>query len=107
MVAGADIMVRAFDGLGFGTSFRLFVGVVEILAGLCLLAPRSAAVGAALLTCLTIGVMGASMLQMAGGNTHLVMARGQAAAQIHQAVVGSCDAAKSGFGIGSRRDWNI
>ena len=107
MVTGADIMVRAFDGLALGSSFRLVVGSVEILAGMCLLAPRSAAAGAAVLTCLTIGVMSFSMIQLASGNSHLVLAKAQAAPQIHQAVIGNCDAAKRDLVLPLKRDWNI
>jgi hypothetical protein len=107
MVTGADIMVRAFDGLALGSTFRLVVGSVEILAGLCLLAPRSAAAGAAVLTCLTIAVMGFSMIQMASGNTNLVLAKAQAAPLIHEAVVGNCDASQRDLSQPLKREWNI
>jgi uncharacterized membrane protein len=107
MVTGADIMVRAFDGLALCSTFRLVVGSVEILAGLCLLAPRSAAAGAAVLACLTIAVMGFSMIQMASGSSDLVLAHAEAAARIHQAMVGKCDASKRELVLPLKREWNI
>jgi uncharacterized membrane protein YphA (DoxX/SURF4 family) len=35
-VAGVDIMVQEFDLVGLGQSFRILVGFLEIIGGLCL-----------------------------------------------------------------------
>jgi uncharacterized membrane protein YphA (DoxX/SURF4 family) len=65
-LAGADVMVDAFGMLGLGASFRLTAGVVEVLAGLCLLMPRAGVVGAALLAVVVVGTAGVTIGQVAG-----------------------------------------
>jgi uncharacterized membrane protein YphA (DoxX/SURF4 family) len=65
-LAGADVMVDAFGMLGLGASFRLTVGLVEVLAGLCLLMPRAGVLGAALLAVVVVGTAGVTIGQVAG-----------------------------------------
>src|SRR6266446_5034911 len=40
-LAGVDIMVQEFDLVGLGQSFRILVGSLEIIGGLCLVVPRA------------------------------------------------------------------
>ena len=65
-LAGADIMVEAFDMLGLGTSFRLLAGAVEVLGGLCLLTPKAGVIGAVLLASVVVGTAGVTIGQVAG-----------------------------------------
>ncbi len=64
-IAGADFMVEAFDMLNLGSSFRLIAGAVEVLGGLCLLAPNAGMVGAALLATVVMGTAGLTVGQVA------------------------------------------
>jgi uncharacterized membrane protein YphA (DoxX/SURF4 family) len=56
-----DFMAGPFAMIGLGNTFLVIAGIVEIVAGLCLLYPRSGAVGAVLLATVMIGTMGASL----------------------------------------------
>jgi len=58
---GMPFLVEAFATIGLGKTFLVLAGTAEILAGLCLLFPRSGAVGALLLTSVMVGTMGASV----------------------------------------------
>jgi uncharacterized membrane protein len=60
-LTGMGFMVEPFAMIGLGTTFLLAAGTVEILAGLCLLFPRSGVVGAMLLATVMVGTMGASL----------------------------------------------
>ena len=60
-LAGMGFMAEPFAMIGLGKSFLMIAGTVEILAGLCLLFPRSGVVGALLLTTVMVGTMGASL----------------------------------------------
>lgn len=64
-LAGADIMVQQFDMIDLGPSFRLVAGVIEFIAGLTLIIPRTGALGAVILVCLMIATAGASLGHMA------------------------------------------
>ena len=48
-LTGMGFMAEPFAMIGLGKTFLMVAGVVEILAGLCLLFPRSGVVGAVLL----------------------------------------------------------
>ena len=60
-LTGMGFMAEPFAMIGLGKSFLMVAGVVEILAGLCLLFPRSGVVGAVLLATVMVGTMGASV----------------------------------------------
>jgi uncharacterized membrane protein YphA (DoxX/SURF4 family) len=60
-LTGMDFMAAPFAMVGLGNSFLVIAGIVEIVAGLCLIYPRSGAVGAVLLATVMIGTMGASL----------------------------------------------
>jgi hypothetical protein len=64
-VAGADIMVEAFDVTGLGQSLRIAVGVLEICGGLCLFVPRASIYAAVVLGCTIVGIVGATVGHMA------------------------------------------
>src|SRR5436190_20888857 len=38
-LAGADLMVEAFDVIGLGQRLRLAIGMIEVVGGICLLIP--------------------------------------------------------------------
>jgi len=60
-LTGMGFMAEPFAMIGLGNTFLAVAGCVEILAGLCLLYPRSGVVGAVLLATVMIGTMGASL----------------------------------------------
>ena len=47
----SEVWVQMFAAIGIGQWFRVFTGGLEILCAILLLIPRSAAIGAALLSC--------------------------------------------------------
>ena len=65
-LAAMGVMAQPLELMGLGQGFRLAVGSLEIIAGLCLLFPRSGLIGAVLLASLTISTFGASYGQVAG-----------------------------------------
>jgi uncharacterized membrane protein YphA (DoxX/SURF4 family) len=60
-VAGVDIMVQEFDLVGLGQSFRILVGSLEIIGGLCLLVPRAGGLGATLVACTVAGFLSSAI----------------------------------------------
>ena len=60
-LTGMSFMAEPFAMIGLGNTFLMIAGIVEILAGLCLLFPRSGVVGAVLLAAVMVGTMGASL----------------------------------------------
>ena len=60
-LTGMDFIAEPFAMIGLGKTFLVLAGTAEILAGLCLLFPRSGVVGALLLTSVMVGTMGASL----------------------------------------------
>src|SRR4030095_7095162 len=60
-LTGMGFVAEPFAMIGLGKTFLVLAGSAEILAGLCLLFPRSGVVGALLLTSVMIGTMGASL----------------------------------------------
>ena len=60
-LTGMGFMAEPFAMIGLGNTFLMLAGTVEILAGLCLLFPRSGVVGAVLLTTVMVGTAGASL----------------------------------------------
>jgi uncharacterized membrane protein YphA (DoxX/SURF4 family) len=70
-LTGMDFMAAPFAMIGLGNTFLLVAGIVEIVAGLCLLYPRSGVVGAVLLATVMVGTMGASL-------GHMISHRGEA-----------------------------
>jgi uncharacterized membrane protein len=64
-LAGADLMVQQFDTIGLGPSSRLVAGVIELVAGLTLIIPRTGALGAVILVCLMVATTGATLGHLA------------------------------------------
>ena len=64
-IAGADLMVRQFDAMGLGPSFRLLAASIELVAGLTLIIPRAGALGAVVLVCLMVATAGATVGHLA------------------------------------------
>lgn len=60
-LTGMGFMAEPFAMIGLGSTFLMIAGLVEVLAGLCLLFPRSGVVGAVLLATVMVGTMGASL----------------------------------------------
>ena len=75
-LTGMGFMAEPFAMIGLGKSFLMIAGTVEILAGLCLLFPRSGVVGAVLLATVMFGTMGASLgtvISQRGDAAHLTV----------------------------------
>jgi hypothetical protein len=64
-LAGADVMVDAFEVLGLGSSARMMAGSIELLGGLCLLLPQAGVAGALLLASVVVGSAGMTIGQVA------------------------------------------
>ena len=60
-LTGMSFMAEPFAMIGLGNTFLMIAGSVEILAGLCLLFPRSGVIGAVLMASVMVGTMGASL----------------------------------------------
>src|SRR5437762_12584421 len=60
-LTGMGFMAEPFAMIGLGNTFLMIAGTVEVLAGLCLLFPRSGVVGAILLLAVMVGAAGASL----------------------------------------------
>ncbi len=60
-LVAAPQMVESFQRFGYGDSFRVLVGAVEIMASLMLLLPRTSATGAWILVCVMLGAMGSCL----------------------------------------------
>ena len=70
-LTGMGFMAEPFAMIGLGQTFLTLAGVVEIVAGLCLLFPRSGVIGAVLMATVMVGTMGASL-------GHVISHRGDA-----------------------------
>jgi uncharacterized membrane protein YphA (DoxX/SURF4 family) len=95
-LTGMDFMAAPFATIGLGQTFLLIAGTVEIVAGLCLLYPRSGVVGAVLLTTVMIGTMGASLgtvishrgdAQQAGATQTFRTAVGQGSGMVKSIII--------------------
>jgi uncharacterized membrane protein YphA (DoxX/SURF4 family) len=60
-LTGMGFMAEPFAMIGLGQTFLTLAGAAEILAGLCLLFPRSGVIGAVLMASVMVGTMGASL----------------------------------------------
>jgi len=60
-LTGMSFIAEPFAMIGLGQTFLMIAGIAEIVAGLCLLFPRSGVLGALLLTSVMVGTMGASL----------------------------------------------
>jgi uncharacterized membrane protein YphA (DoxX/SURF4 family) len=60
-LTGMGFIAEPFAMIGLGQTFLMIAGIAEIVAGLCLLFPRSGVLGALLLTSVMVGTMGASL----------------------------------------------
>jgi DoxX-like family len=86
-LTGMGFVAEPFAMIGLGKTFLMLAGAAEILAGLCLLFPRSGVVGALLLTSVMVGTMGASLGHVIStrGNDQVASQTVRAAAQ-HEMV---------------------
>jgi len=57
-LAGAGIMVEAFDMIGLGQTARVAVGAVEVVGGLFLFVPMASVYAALVLGCTIVAVLG-------------------------------------------------
>jgi uncharacterized membrane protein YphA (DoxX/SURF4 family) len=60
-LTGMGFVAEPLAMIGLGHTFLVLAGAAEVLAGLCLLFPRSGVVGALLLATVMVGTMGASV----------------------------------------------
>ena len=60
-LTGMGFVAEPLAMIGLGKTFLILAGTAEVLAGLCLLFPRSGVVGALLLATVMVGTMGASV----------------------------------------------
>ena len=60
-LTGMGFMAEPFAMIGLGKTFLMVAGAAEILAGLCLLFPRSGVIGAVLMATVMVGTVGASV----------------------------------------------
>jgi hypothetical protein len=102
-LAGMDFMAAPFAVIGLGNTFLVIAGTVEIVAGLCLLYPRSGVVGAVLLATVMIGTMGASLGTVIGhrGDTQ------QLASQTFRTAVGQGSGMVKSVIIKKSQGWDI
>lgn len=57
-LAGAGLMVEAFDMIGLGQTARVAVGAVEVIGGLCLFVPMASVYAALVLGCTIVAMLG-------------------------------------------------
>jgi len=70
-LTGMGFIAEPFAMIGLGKTFLTVAGAAEIVAGLCLLFPRSGVIGAVLMATVMFGTMGASL-------GHVISHRGDA-----------------------------
>ena len=70
-LTGMSFVAEPFAMIGLGQTFLTVAGVAEILAGLCLLFPRSGVIGAVLMATVMVGTLGATL-------GHVISHRGDA-----------------------------
>jgi len=70
-LTGMGFVAEPFAMIGLGKTFLTVAGAAEIIAGLCLLFPRSGVIGAVLMATVMVGTMGASL-------GHVISHRGDA-----------------------------
>ena len=74
-LTGMGFVAEPFAMIGLGKTFLMLAGTAEILAGLCLLFPRSGVFGAVLLACVMVGTIGATLgsaISHRGGDQFMV-----------------------------------
>jgi uncharacterized membrane protein YphA (DoxX/SURF4 family) len=89
-LTGVDFVAEPFAMIGLGNTFLTSAGTVEIMAGLCLLFPRSGVLGAVLLTFVMVGTAGASLgtvITHRGEATHITVSHTFRTAVQHDAAV--------------------
>lgn len=70
-LTGIGFVAEPLAMIGLGKTFLTVAGTAEIVAGLCLLFPRSGVIGAVLMATVMVGTMGASL-------GHVISHRGDA-----------------------------
>src|SRR5690349_7013220 len=73
-LVGSGLMVHQFQAIGLGYGFLTIAGMVEVLAGLCLLLPRGGILGAVLLACVMIAALGITIGHIASAVANPVSA---------------------------------
>ena len=104
-LSGADFMVQPFEMIGLGSTFRLVAGSAEILGGLCLLLPRGGLIGAFLMACVMVGVMGATIGHLATHGGSMQPATQQVSIKTFKAVTGKAEQGTVTFG--RHQGWDI
>jgi hypothetical protein len=109
LVSGVDVMARVLDGLGHGTWPRLLIGTAEIVAGVCMLIPRSALFGVAVLMSLSLGVSGVIILDPATARNRFAAASSLTDERFDSSIAGGCRTASPATSCGLRRSpgWDI
>ena len=82
-LTGMGFIAEPFAMIGLGKTFLMMAGTAEIVAGLCLLFPRSGVIGALLLTSVMVGTMGASL-------GHVISNRGDQAVAVRRPTAPPC-----------------
>lgn len=72
-LAGHPMMVSEFETIGLGQGFRIFTGVVEVVAALMLIWPATAFLGALVLLAVCAGAFVAQAGPLHGDLVHVVV----------------------------------
>jgi hypothetical protein len=103
-LSGVDVMVQPFEAIGLGSTFRLLAGSAEVLAGLALIMPRGGVVGAFLMACVMVGVMGATIGHVATHGGPIQPATQQVSVKVFHAIGGN----QQGVVLGAKHQgWDI
>jgi len=103
-LTGMDFMAAPFAMIGLGNTFLVIAGIVEIVAGLCLLYPRSGVVGAVLVATRMMGTMGA---RLGTGIGHRGDAQQFTASQTLRTAVGQGGGMVKSVIIKKSQSWDI
>ena len=72
-LAGAEIHVAMFEKIGFGQWLRYFTGSLEVISAVLLLLPKTAGIGAALLTATMAGAVATHLFIIGGSPLPAIM----------------------------------
>jgi len=61
-LVGVEAMVKEFEAIGFGQWFRYVTGVLEIVAAIALVVPRTCGLGALFVVAIMAGAVGAHLV---------------------------------------------
>jgi putative oxidoreductase len=72
-LAGAEMHVAMFEKIGLGQWLRYFTGSLEVISAVLLLLPKTAGIGAALLTATMAGAVATQLLIIGGSPLPAIM----------------------------------